>query len=128
MTILYLLLGALLAVPYVAVGRRQRGRQARAWWAGGLVVAALIYVGFASASGAGPGALAVEVGGVVVYGLFAALGLRGYRGWLAAGWLLHPVWDLAVGAGGVAPEWYVWACLAFDGIVGGYLLVRDLTS
>ena len=27
--------------PYIAAGRRKRGRPARAWWAGGLVVAAL---------------------------------------------------------------------------------------
>ena len=127
MTILWLLLGVALAAPYLAVGWRLRGRQQRAWWAGGLVVASLIYVGFASAAGAGPAALAVEVAGVVVYGLFAALGIRGHRGWLAAGWLLHPVWDLSVGAGGAAPEWYVWACLAFDGIVGASLWMRQLT-
>lgn len=119
---LWLLLGVVLAVPYLRVGQRLRGRRGRVWWAGGLVIAALLYVAFALAAGASGGALAVEVGGVLLYGVPAALGLRGHRGWLAAGWLLHPLWDLGLhGAGGVAPEWYVWACLSFDLVVGASL-------
>lgn len=126
MTALWLLLGVALALPYIAVGRRQQGRPARAWWAGGLVVASLVYVGFASAGGAALAQLAIEVGGVAVYGLFATLGLRGYRGWVAAGWLLHPLWDLGVGHGGAAPEWYLWTCLAFDAAVGLWLWSQEL--
>lgn len=125
MTAVWTLLGVALALPYVAVGRGKRGRPARAWWAGGLVVAALVYVGFASAAGTGWAGLGVEVGGVVLFGAFAALGLRGLTGWTAAGWLLHPVWDLALGHPG-APEWYLWLCLGFDAVVGVWLWGRAL--
>jgi hypothetical protein len=125
MTVLWTVLGVALALPYIAAGRTKRGRPARVWWAGGLVVAALVYVGFASAAGAGWAHLGVEVGGVVIFGAFAALGLRGLPGWTAAGWLLHPIWDLAVGHPG-APEWYLWACLGFDAVVGVWLWGRAL--
>ena len=124
MTVLWLLLGALLAVPYVAVGRRRRGRAARAWWAGGLVGAALVYVAFALAAGEG---VLLELGGLALYGAMAAVGLRGHRGWFAAGWLLHPLWDLGLHlGGGVAPEWYVWVCLAFDAVAGVWLWARGI--
>lgn len=124
MTVLWLLLGLALAAPYLAVGRRKTGRAARVWWAVGLVAVALVYVGFAAAAGEG---LGLEVLGVAVFGTFAAMGVRGARGWLAAGWLLHPLWDLGLhGDGGVAPLWYVWACLSFDVAVGGWLWLRGL--
>ncbi len=118
----WVLLGVALAIPYVGVGRRLTGRRARVWWAGGLVVAALVYVAFAVARGAPPLALAFEAAGVVGYGMFAWLGLRGHAGWLAAGWLLHPLWDVGLHTGfALAPAWYVWACLGFDVVVGVWL-------
>ena len=117
----WFLLGAALATAYVAVGRRLGVREARAWWAGGLVVAAALYVAFAVARGAPPLAILFEAGGVVVYGAFAWRGLRGDLRWAAAGWLLHPLWDYALhrpGGFALAPEWYVWLCLSFDVVVG----------
>jgi hypothetical protein len=53
-----------------------------------------------------------------------ALGLRGSPMWLAAGWALHPVWDIALhyfGPGrAVAPETYAIACLSYDLLVAAY--------
>ena len=117
--------GVVLAGLYVAVGRRQRGRAERAWWAGGLVAAALVYVGFAVGRGAPALAVGFETAGVAVFGAFAALGVRGDRRWQGAGWLVHPVWDglHAPGSLALAPEWYVWLCLAFDVVVGLWLLL-----
>ncbi len=115
----WVVLGAGLAVPYLLVGLRQTGRAARVWWAAGLVAVALVYVALAAARGAPPLAVAFELGGVVVYGVFAWLGLRGSLGWLSAGWLLHSVWDVGLHTGfALAPAWYVWACLGFDVVVG----------
>ncbi|WP_412062228.1 hypothetical protein [Rubrivirga sp. IMCC45206] len=116
----WLALGAVLAGGYLAVGFRFTGRRARAWWATGLLVAALLHVGFAIGDGAG--AVLLQLVGVAGAGVFARLGLSGRPGWLAAGWLLHPVWDLALG--GTSPAWYVWTCLSFDLVVGAALYVR----
>ena len=120
----WMFLGVLLAVPYLLVGRWLRPSASRAWWAGGLVVAALVYIGLALARSAPPLAVGFEVGGVAVYGALAALGLRRDVGWLAAGWLLHPVWDVGFHPGfALAPEAYVWACVGFNLAVGIELVV-----
>ncbi len=58
--------------------------------------AALTYVRFAVEGGAGSGWVVAELAGVVLYGGLAVRGLRGSPMWLAAGWALHPVWDVAV--------------------------------
>ena len=50
-------------------------------------------------------------------------GVRGSAWWLAVGWALHPVWDVAlhlVGGGRVfTPQAYPVACLSWDTIVAG---------
>ncbi|WP_412070185.1 hypothetical protein [Rubrivirga sp. IMCC43871] len=116
----WLALGAVLAAVYLAGGVRCTGRRARAWWAAGLLVAALLHVGFAI--GDGTGAVLLQLVGVACAGGFARMGLAGRMGWLAAGWLLHPLWDLALG--GTSPAWYVWLCLSFDLVVGATLYFR----
>lgn len=89
--------------------------------------AAATYVYYAASAGEGTGWLAAELLGVAIYG---SLGLRGLRGsplWLAAGWALHPVWDLALhyfGPGDAfAPDAYAVTCLSFDLLVAAYLVV-----
>ena len=116
----WLALGGVLAALYLAVGARFTERRALAWWATGLVVAALLHVGFAL--GDGVGAVLLQLVGVAGAAGFARLGLSGRPGWLAAGWLLHPVWDLALG--GTSPAWYVGLCLSFDVVVGAALYLR----
>lgn len=91
-------------------------------WAIYLVVAALIYVGFALRD-AGDGWMSVEVLGVLGYAALAWLGLRRPRV-LALGWLLHAGWDMVVHAGvahDFVPLWYRWACLAFDVAAAAYI-------
>ncbi|MEM7051780.1 MAG: hypothetical protein AAF604_19095 [Acidobacteriota bacterium] len=121
-TILWLILGLLLALPFVAYGR-SRGRIV---FAQGLVVAALVYVLFALRAPDPPLWLAIEIAGVGLYGALAWLGLRGSRYWLVAGWALHPLWDvgLHLSAGGrhFAPLWYTLPCLSFDLLVAVALL------
>ena len=53
------------------------------------------------------------------------LGLRGSARAAGIGWLLHIVWDLAAPMQfdmSYAPAWTAPACLAWDVVVGGYLL------
>jgi len=125
MTAVEILLGAVLAVPYVLFARGRRAeRQVYAW---GLLVAALIYVGFALAAGAGAGALVAELVGVALFGAVAWQGLRRSVLWLAAGWAAHVGWDLLLHpltASGYAPAWYVRACIGFDLAVAAWIAFR----
>jgi len=109
---------------YATYGSVRRERQV---YAVGLVVAAAIYVVFAFVWGDLMW-VAVEMAGISAYGLFAWLALRHAYFWVALGWGLHPVWDVALhlfGPGhGVAPEWYAVACISFDLLVAGYVLHR----
>lgn len=86
----------------------------------GLTVAALVYVVFAAIAGAW-GWLAVELGGVLLYGAFAWLGAYRATLWLAAGWALHVAWDAGLHLAGpgaaIAPSAYPLLCIAFDALV-----------
>ncbi len=94
--------------------------------AGGLLVAALIYVGFAVVGGAGSAWIGIEVAGVFFYGVFAWLGLKYSPYWLAAGWALHIIWDVwlhQTHAGHLyTPDWYPPLCLGFDLAVAAILV------
>ena len=100
-----------------------------------LIVAAGFYVYFALRSDESAFWIALELVGIAVYTTMGALGLRGSPMWLAAGWALHPVWDIAlhyVGPGhAFAPETYTIACLSYDLLVAAYIVVAyrfDLVS
>ncbi len=130
-SIIWLILGALLALPLLAMANRLRLRAMTNLLGVSLVVAALIYIGFAALWGDAAWML-VEALGVVLYGGFYWLAVRGSPLWLAAGWSLHPIWDVAVhllGPGShIAPQWYTLACLAFDLAVGAYIVYRTRSA
>jgi hypothetical protein len=102
-------------LTFVAIAIR---RYTRHLLAVGLVIAALIYAGFAIEARAGVTWLAIELAGVAIYGTLALRGFRRSAWWLAAGWALHPVWDIALhyaGAGhAFAPEWWAVSCFTWD--------------
>ena len=109
------------------------------------------YFGFAVMAQAGPLWLLIELAHIIGFGVMGLLGLRGskdlhssadlrdsteLRGstdlsrsayWIAAGWALHPVWDVAVhyfGPGNSFAPWpYTIACLSFDLIVAAYVVL-----
>ena len=117
-----ILLGVLLALPYVLRARTHR-RPARAF-AIGLVVATLVYVAFAAVAADARG-LGLEAGGVFLFGLAAAAGLRLSPHLLAAAWVAHVGWDLwlhPVGDAGYAPWWYLALCVGFDLFVAGFIV------
>lgn len=96
-----------------------------------LFVAAGAYFGFATVGREVVGAPAIwsliELLQVVVFGTMALLGLRGSPYWLAAGWALHPLWDVLlhyIGPGEVFTPWtYAIACVSFDWLVALYVVL-----
>ena len=121
---LTVLAGVALALPYVLYARRSRNR--RRVFGAGLIIAAFIYVVFALVGGTVEGVL-IELGGVVLFGIFAFLGVRGSVYFLALGWVAHVGWDLLlhpIQSSSYAPWWYPVVCIGFDLIVAGAIL-RD---
>lgn len=119
--------GALLGGGFGILARRQGPRGEVRAVAAGLVVAALIYVGFALARGAGARWVAIEAAGVAGFGAVALLGVRAAPLWLAAGWALHVAWDVALhSATGTpfVPFWYPPACVGFDLVVALWIAAR----
>ena len=114
--------GVALALPYLLYARRVR--HWRRVYGAGLVIAAAVYVAFAACRGTLRETL-VELGGVVLFGILAVLGVR-YSAWvLALGWVAHLGWDLLlhpVSAPSYAPWWYPVACIGFDLVVAGAIV------
>jgi hypothetical protein len=96
-----------------------------------LFVAAGAYFGFATLGrdvvDTHPIWTLIELAQVVVFGALALLGLRGSPYWLAAGWALHPIWDIVlhyIGPGNAFTPWtYAIACLSFDWLVAIYIVI-----
>jgi hypothetical protein len=117
--VLTIVLGAALALPYVAYARTRR--RPAVIFAAGLIVAAAIYVGFALFA-ADWHSVVVEFWGVLLFATIALVGLRGPSHLLALGWLAHVGWDLLlhpVQLSGHAPWWYPALCIGFDLFVAG---------
>lgn len=99
-------------------------RAERAQWALYLLLAALIYVGFArDADAPWP---RTELLGVLGYGTLAAAGFFLSPKILAAGWLLHALWDTVVHGADTpfVPGWYRWACLSFDVLAAAWIATK----
>lgn len=97
------------------VERLQNYRGQKNFYAAGLIIAALIYVGFGMRADSYETALA-EMLGVLLYLPFAVLGVL-FSGWLLSlGWALHALWDVLLHDRSTAfvPHWYPMFCLGFD--------------
>lgn len=124
--ILWLAVGLVLGVVFIALARVFGERRV---FAVGLVVAAGLYVGLAVYGDASWTWLGIEVAGVGLYGALAVLGYRSSAWWLALGWALHPVWDVALhqlgGGSEFAPPWYPVQCISLDLLVAFYIAWRQ---
>jgi len=91
-----------------------------------LIVAAGFYLFFALRSDVGAVWIAAEVIGIAAYTTMGWFGLRRSPMWLAAGWALHPLWDVVLHWAGpgraFAPETYTIACLSYDLVVAAYIV------
>jgi hypothetical protein len=96
-----------------------------------LVIAAGAYFGFATLGrevvDTQPIWMLVELAQAIVFGAIALLGLRGSPYWIAAGWALHPFWDVVlhyIGPGHSFTPWtYAIACVSFDWLVAIYIVI-----
>ena len=96
-----------------------------------LVIAAGAYFGFATLGrevvDTQPIWMLVELAQAIVFGAIALLGLRGSPYWIAAGWALHPFWDVVLhymGPGHSFTPWtYAIACVSFDWLVAIYIVI-----
>jgi len=124
---LWLALGLVAAAGFIGVAFRCGPEFERRVYAAGLLVAALIYVGFALVWGDARW-LAIEIAGVGACFMLVMIARRAGFLLVALGWLLHPAWDLGLhlfGPGApVVPAWYALACLAFDLLVAGAIFYR----
>ena len=121
MSTIWLFAGLVLGACFIALARTFGERRI---FAVGLIVAALIYLGFAVFGHADPRWIGTEVLGVALYGTVAWLGLRHTAWWLVVGWAAHPIWDIAlhlVGSSTYAPSWYAILCISFDVLVALYI-------
>ena len=118
-------------VPAFLLSRFTRdifGRSVLVIW---LFIAAGAYFGFATLGrdvvDTSPIWMLIEIAQVIVIGALALLGLRGSPYWLAAGWALHPFWDVVVhyiGPGSAFTPWtYAIACISFDWLVAIYIVI-----
>ena len=123
--------GAILAVPLILIAfllsRFIRDIIGRSLLVVFLFAAAGAYFGFALLAAPGPIWVLAELVQVISFGAIALLGLRGSPWWLAAGWALHPLWDVVlhyVGPGhSFAPITYTIPCLSFDLLVAAYIAI-----
>ena len=128
LTLVWLLLGLVLGAAYIYWTRSLGAVLELRALTAGLVIAALIYVGFAVIWGNGNWIL-VELAGVAAYAIFAFLTYRFSSLWLAACWGIHPAWDALLHLFGpgqtIAPNWYAVACISFDILVAAYIVNRS---
>lgn len=117
--------GGVAAIGVVAAIRRGTRREVE-WLASLLVVAALVYpLGGIAVHPISE--LTLEATGTLLFLALALLGVRGSPWFLALGWGVHAVWDLAIPAlrgGSYLPAWYPLLCLGFDVVVAGYVASR----
>jgi hypothetical protein len=118
-------------VPAFLLSRFTRDIVGRSLLAIFLFIAAGAYFGFATLGrevvDTQPIWMLVELAQVIVFGTLALLGLRGSPYWLAAGWALHPLWDVVlhyIGPGHSFTPWtYAIACVSFDWLVAIYIVI-----
>jgi hypothetical protein len=126
---LALLAGLILSLLLARVASRKDARAERAVYAIGLLVAALLYLGFALGGGASGKWVTAEAVGVALYGIAALVGFARWPAVLAAGWAAHVGWDVLLhldGAGAAyTPAWYPWLCVSFDLVIAGAVLAAQ---
>ena len=114
--------GVVAGAAYCVLSERRWPQHARAIYAVTLGYVAAVYVGPALSRGA-PGDV-LELLASLAFTACAVAGLVGAEVWLAAGYILHGMWDaFHVDPGHAAlPRWYPPLCIGFDWVLGVWIL------
>ena len=118
-----IIIGILLAAICVFAVAKIYPNKDHAFWRVGLLLAALVYVVFALIGKAWD-YLPIELGGVLLYGIFVWFSKKHALYWLAAGWALHIGWDVFLHTDpelAFVPSWYPGICLGFDIVIAIYI-------
>lgn len=119
-------LGAIFSLGLIVFTRRMNSQWEFLIYSVSLIIAALIYVGFALRGGA-LAWITLEVFGLAFFSVLAILGLKVSAWVLVFGWLLHPAWDVLLHLLPdvvFVPHWYPITCVSFDLLLAGYIAVR----
>lgn len=125
-------IGLLWALLFVFVARRFSLRVEHSLYAGLVAVIAAIYLGLAWWNQAPGPWLAIQAGGLLLYGSAAWIGLRRFPIALGIAILTHAAWDLGhllavrndALVSSFLPPHYEILCIGFDGLAGVYALAR----
>ncbi len=96
-------------------------------WRIGIIIAALVYVGFVIRGGAWE-FFSMELAGVLMYSTLAWLSFKYNTYWLALAWALHIGWDVLLHdpvTTAYVPVWYPASCIGFDIMIACYVLGRQ---
>jgi hypothetical protein len=121
-----LILGVVLALLFIWFARTRGPQREPFIYSIGLIIAALFYVAF-SVTGATTQWFMLELIGLVVFTIFAVLGLRVSLWFLALGWASHVSWDVLlhlIREQPFVPNWYPVACISFDLMVAGSIVAQ----
>jgi uncharacterized membrane protein SirB2 len=121
-----LILGVVLALLFIWFARTRGPQREPFIYSIGLIIAALFYVAF-SVTGATTQWFMLELIGLVIFTIFAALGLRVSLWFLALGWASHVSWDVLlhlIREQPFVPNWYPVACISFDLMVAGSIVAQ----
>lgn len=124
-SIVQLLIGVAACGVFIILARRLGHERELRLYALSLVIAAIIYVGFA-ARDVTFGWMALELAGVALFMLAAVLGVKTSRWFLAIGWAAHAAWDILLHKlldVSFVPGWYPMICVGFDLLLAGYLVL-----
>lgn len=118
------MVGVLVAAVYVGLLYLLDTKLAQQLYAAGLLLAALIYVGFAGLNH-GIAHMGLEGTGLLIFGMVSVLGARRWLLLLGLGWLAHGGWDFwhAAHHSHYVPTWWPPFCAGIDWAVGIVILV-----
>lgn len=122
------LFGAALALVLCSIVAEARSHHGLEFLAGLLALTSAVYLGSALSDGRRQVFVVEGLASLLVFAT-ALAGLWVSTVWLAVGYFAHGLWDLVhhphrLGAP-VRMPWFPPACLAFDWIVGGFVLLSD---
>lgn len=119
-----LAIGIILAlIPLLLVKKFFPDKQV-VFWQFGLIIAALIYVGFVLINGRDIQNLPLEIGGLALYSLLVFLSYKYSLYFLSLGWAMHIGWDFLLHSYTTTPYvplHYIEACIGFDIVISAYI-------